>query len=1013
MKKSLKGFLALFLAAVLALGAAPLAGVASLHLSLPLRGLFTVRSSAATSGSCGSNATFTISGGTLTVSGTGNIDDYYGEVDPPWYGETFTRVVVQSGITGIGAYAFYDNGNLTGVTLPNTVTAIGNGAFCYCPSLTSFTVPDSVTEVGTGVFAEDHALVSVHIGAGLNDEDTDFDYFFDGAYALASVTAAAGHPTLYTENGILYNKAKTALIFCPEAKTGAVTMPATVVTVFDYACEYCAQITGITFSNALKYIGEYAFCGCDSLTNLNIPDSVTAIGDYAFEYCIDLTTASIGSGLETFNNTMFDGCGNMTAVNFSAANPNYASHDGAVYDKGKTTLLLCPIGKTAVVFPATVTAIGERAFANCAELTSISLPNSVQSVEDEAFNYCEKLQTVAFGTGLADLGYDVFFFCNELKSISVAAGNTSFKAESGVLFNFAKTVLLAYPQNKAGTSYAVPSTVKTIGDNAFQQNANLTTVSFPAGLTRIGDYAFYWSEVFKNFAVPEGLLDIGYDAFYGTYWHDHLPEGQVAYAGKVAYEYIVSRAYDYEMPEGYVLTFKADTTAVAAGAFADETNLAGVTFPASMTWIGADAFYACESLKQVAVPKTVKTIGDYAFGNCTLLVSAVIPAQVTAIDPDAFYKCPGLTISGYAGSAAQVFAQQPGHAFAGAQPAGVQLESLAGSLAATGKLSLELQQALAQTGLKSLEYGVLHPQHEHQQTDEFLLQPQQQADGEQGHRHELDGQRDEFILFILRLQHGPFTGAGICNVHGRISRSWFLIRRLWLCLHGCPCHGDRAPSDPGIAIPHAADRRPAPAQCDPGQQPDHHQPDRRYRQRQGGIHGERRNQPGRDCIAARADEHLQGRGHAPARRMQIEHQQGDRRHHQGPTEGIYRHRKHGPPRLGGEQAVGDQIDDGSTSHDDKADPDLLARRHPAREAPAEPGTGHDAADIEHEEPEELRRRQAQVFAQKCRCSQHVDEIAIEGHARCQCQQQKARVQPQLPIPAQQIANPERLALTHM
>jgi len=165
-------------------------------------------------------------------------------------------------------------------------------------------------------------------------------------------------------------------------------------------------------------------------------------------------------------------------------------------------------------------------------------------------------------------------------------------------------------------------------------------------LTRIGDYAFYWSEVFKNFAVPEGLLDIGYDAFYGTYWHDHLPEGQVAYAGKVAYEYIVSRAYDYEMPEGYVLTFKADTTAVAAGAFADETNLAGVTFPASMTWIGADAFYACESLKQVAVPKTVKTIGDYAFGY--------------TYGEDNSELVPGFKMYCSAGSAAHIYARDNG-----------------------------------------------------------------------------------------------------------------------------------------------------------------------------------------------------------------------------------------------------------------------------------------------------------------------------------------------------------------
>lgn len=613
MNKTLKSFLALFLATVMVLGSAPLAGVASLHLSLPLRSLFTVRANAATSGSCGENATFNISGGTLTVSGTGDIYDYYDDEYPLWDGEDFTKVVVESGITGIGAYAFFAYDSLTSVTLPNTVTYIGDGAFCWCRSLTSFTIPDSVNEVGGFVFGNTSDLTTVAIGTGLTS-DTDFDYFFDEASALTAVTVAAGNPSLSAENGILYNKAKTDLIFCPEGKTGVVTMPATVVSILGYAFENCTLITGVTFGNGLEYIGEDAFFNCTGLTSLNIPDSVTTIDSWAFEYCENLAAVTLGSGLGEFNNSLFEGCSTLTVVNVNAASPNFSAHDGCVYDKGKATLLFCPAGKAAIIFPATITAIGEEAFLGCAELTSINLPNSVISIGDEAFNDCYNLQTVAFGTGLADLGYDLFYYCYELKSITVAAGNTQFKAESGVLFDYGKTVLLAYPQNKAGTSYTVPSTMKIIGDNAFQQNANLTTVNFPAGLTRIGDYAFYQSEAFRYLVVPPGVTDIGYDAFYLTYWYEHLAEGQVAYAGKVAYEYIPSKMFDYEMPEGYQLTFKADTTAIAAGAFAGEANLANVTFPASLTRVGADAFYACDSLTKVAVPKTVTKIGDNAFG---------------------------------------------------------------------------------------------------------------------------------------------------------------------------------------------------------------------------------------------------------------------------------------------------------------------------------------------------------------------------------------------------------------
>ena len=111
--------------------------------------------STANSGSCGENVTWAFDevNGTLTISGTGDMENY-GAYSMPWYGyqNQITAVVIEPGVTTIGDSAF-EYCLLTSVSIPDSVTAIGDNAFYDCYKLTGLRLPDSICEIGECVFA--------------------------------------------------------------------------------------------------------------------------------------------------------------------------------------------------------------------------------------------------------------------------------------------------------------------------------------------------------------------------------------------------------------------------------------------------------------------------------------------------------------------------------------------------------------------------------------------------------------------------------------------------------------------------------------------------------------------------------------------------------------------------------------------------------------------------------------------------------------------------------------------
>lgn len=230
--------------------------------------------SAATSGTCGDNLTWTLDdNGTLTISGTGEMknyteNQYTHKCNAPWYSESksIKSVVIEKGVTNIGDYAFDYCKSLTNITIPNSVTSIGEWAFLSCSSLTSMTIPNSVTSIGGAAFTHCRSLTSI-------------------------------------------------------------TIPNSITSIDGFTFNDCDSLTSITIPNSVTSIGRNAFWNCSSLTNITIPNSVTNIGDGAFSNCSSLTSITIPNSVISIGEWAFCNCTNLKDVYYTGTKAEWKKMD--------------------------------------------------------------------------------------------------------------------------------------------------------------------------------------------------------------------------------------------------------------------------------------------------------------------------------------------------------------------------------------------------------------------------------------------------------------------------------------------------------------------------------------------------------------------------------------------------------------------------------------------------------------------------------------------------------------
>lgn len=116
---------------------------------------------------------------TLTISGTGNMMDYYS----PWSDYDVSKAIIKEGVTNISSEAFYQCDNLKSITIPKSVTSIGTEAFYGCNILNSITISDGVTSIGYGAFEFCEVLTCIKIP---NSVTSIGEYAFFGCRELKS-----------------------------------------------------------------------------------------------------------------------------------------------------------------------------------------------------------------------------------------------------------------------------------------------------------------------------------------------------------------------------------------------------------------------------------------------------------------------------------------------------------------------------------------------------------------------------------------------------------------------------------------------------------------------------------------------------------------------------------------------------------------------------------------------------------------------------------------------------------
>jgi hypothetical protein len=357
---------------------------------------------------------------------------------------------IPAGVTAIGGIAQSDNrfygafsecSGLTGVTFAQNsrIATIGDHTFYSCTSLTSITIPAS--NIGHNAFERCTSLRTVTIAPG-SQTGSIGNYAFLACTSLESISIAESVRSI--GEGAFYNTQDYGIPLATVTFTGnsqlqtigdyafhltrltSITIPASVrsIGIFAFAGGYfySMPLATVTFTgnSQLQTIGRGAFRYCESLASITIPANVTSIGNSAlagpasvifaegFSLSINswwfydpssyLTSVTIPASVTSIGNDAFRNYGNLTAITVNANNPNYASEDGILYNKAKTSLLQAAGGISG----------------------NVTIPSSVTSIDDEAFWGCENLASITIPAGMTAIGYYAFYGCTSLASVTFA-----------------------------------------------------------------------------------------------------------------------------------------------------------------------------------------------------------------------------------------------------------------------------------------------------------------------------------------------------------------------------------------------------------------------------------------------------------------------------------------------------------------------------------------------------------------------------------------------------------------
>lgn len=544
-------------------------------------------------------------------------------------GSSLESFTIPSSVTTIGSLAFAST-KLTQISIPRTVTRMDNYAFSSCTLLEEVRIEAGLVAIPEYAFQNNTALVSVNIPATVTSVAATA---FNGCTALKSINLDSANTALTVEDGVLYNAAKTEILFMPAA-IESFRIPAELTTSnLPAILSGAAGLEEITVEEGNPVYRASGGALYDMNWNLLlIPAAMT-------EFVIpkEVTSLTVKDANE---NTLFYGKAIKTITYEDGRTQGLRIQTGA-YGQGVFVGLSA---LESVVLPDD-TVIGAYAFFHCAKLTSVTfgagtgtiganafagtgiknlvLTEGFTAIGDNAFLDCAALASVTFPASLTSIASTAFSGCTALAEIKLNEGSNSFALENGVLYNKDKTEIIL--MSTTLTSFELPASFTSDAFlQALKANTGLQSVTVAQGNTAYQAafgalYDMEWNLVFvptgmTTFKIPKDVTHLG-------------PNGLFSGTAVETVTFEDGGTQPLELV-GYNGGFSG------ASVFQGASKLTTVNLPARAS-IGEYAFFSMSSLTSVTLSEGITSIGYRAFNSCTKIERLVIPASAK-VDAQAF-----------------------------------------------------------------------------------------------------------------------------------------------------------------------------------------------------------------------------------------------------------------------------------------------------------------------------------------------------------------------------------------
>ena len=581
------------------------------------------------SGTCGNNARWTLNTqtGVLRITGTGTITVSYGR-NLPWqsYISGIRHVIIEPGITGIGAEAFFECGSIETIEIPNTVKSIGMQAFVWCKSLKEVTIPEGVTSLGESTFWGCESLETLNLPSTLKSIGKKMFYRCDSLKTLVIPDSV----TFIDE-----------LAFWDCGGITQITVPRSVTKLSEDVFNGCSNLHTVYLPDTLTEIGPGAFSYCSKLKNITIPDSVTYLGETAFFGCSSLRNVMIPGGVTKLERGVFYGCSNMGYLYFTGEPPVFAEDAF----QGLSAGIRYPSVLRSAWSQHTSQKYAGSVYWYSYSVTGHNYQNTLVAPTCENRGYtkhtctdygCSTYYMDSYtdalghkwneGSGSTTMWTYTCTVCGKTRTVYTVGGSCgayakwSLNTDEGVLTIYGSGAMSNFSRSSAPWgSYkdsikkvVIRSGITSVGSYAFYEHSAIESVELPDTIRTLGEASFCWAENLRAIHIPEGVTSIPEDCFWAC----------------------------LSMEE---ISLPSTLKTIGQGAFYSNQEVTQLDLPAGLTDIGEDAFWQCYGIRSVTIPKGVTILRETVFCSCTSLKTVVLHDNITEIQRSAFNGCSSLT----------------------------------------------------------------------------------------------------------------------------------------------------------------------------------------------------------------------------------------------------------------------------------------------------------------------------------------------------------------------------------